>query len=132
MSQLEPNIVQLVWFIVLWSVCCLGFLQLAGMYPLESRATNIPASLVIVSTALWIALLLSACFYAVAELRWSSIVIVGGLLFLFIPEPFQAIPERWRNSSAGLVVTGIILAATLAAFSVFTSNPVTSLLKSIA
>lgn len=132
MSQLEPNIVQLVWFIVVWSVCCLGFLQLSGMYPLESRAENIPASLVFMSTALWIALLLSACFYAVAELRWSSIVIVAGLLFLFIPEPFQAIPERWRNSSAGLIVTGFVLAVTLAVFSVFTPNPVTSFLKSIA
>lgn len=132
MSQLEPNIVQLVWFIVVWSVCCLGFLQLSGMYPLESRAENIPASLVFMSTALWIALLLSACFYAVAELRWSSIVIVAGLLFLFIPEPFQAIPERWRNSSAGLIVTGFVLAVTLAVFSVFKSNPVTSFLKSIA
>lgn len=132
MSQFEPNIVQLVWFIVLWSVCCLGFLQLSGMYPLESRAANIPASFVFVSTALWIALLISACFYAVTELRWSSIVIVAGLLFLFIPEPFQAIPERWRNSSAGMIVTGLILAATLAAFSMFIPNPVTSLLKSVA
>lgn len=132
MSQLEPNIVQLVWFIALWSVCCLGFLQLAGMYPLESRAANIPAPLVIVSTALWIALLFSVCLYAIAELRWSSIVIVAGLLFLFIPEPFQAIPERWRNSSVGLIVTGLVLTATLIAFSLFTSNPVTSFLKSIA
>lgn len=132
MNQLEPNIIQLVWFIALWSVCCLGFLQLSGMYPRESRAANIPAPLVLASTILWIVLMVSACAYAVTELRWSSIVIVAGLLFLFIPEPFQAIPERWRNSSAGLVVTGFVLAATLAAFSVFTPNPVTSFLKSIA
>lgn len=131
MSQLEPNIAQLVWFIVLWSVCCLGFFQLAGMYPRKSRAANIPAPLVIVSTAIWIALLLSACLYAVTELRWSSIVIVACLLFLFIPEPFQAIPERWRNNAAGLVVTMVVLAMTLAAFSIFTSNPVMSFLKSI-
>jgi hypothetical protein len=131
MNQLEPNVVQLVWFTVLWSVCCLGFLQLAGMYPLESRDAKIPAPLVIVSTVLWVILLIGAFAYAIAELRWSSIVVVAGLLFLFIPEPFQAIPERWRNSSAGLAVTGIVLAAALITLGVFTSNPVTSFLKSI-
>lgn len=131
MNQIEPNIIQLVWFTALWSVCCLGFLQLAGMYPLESRAARIPVPLVIVSTVLWVVLLIGAFAYAVAELRWSSIVVVAGLLFLFMPEPFQAIPERWRNSSTGLVVTGLVLAAALITLGVFTSNPVTSFLKSI-
>lgn len=132
MSQLEPNTLQLIWFTALWGVCCLGFLQLAGMYPLESRAANISAPLVIVSTVLWVALFASTFLYAIAELRWTSIVIVSGLLFLFIPEPFQAIPERWRNSSTGVLVTGLVFAVTLILFSVFASNPVTSLLKSIA
>lgn len=131
MSQLEPNIAELAWFAVLWSICCLGFLQLAGMFPLESRAAKIPVPLVIASTVLWLVLLIGAFAYAVAELRWSSIVVVAGLLFLFMPEPFQAIPERWRNSSAGLVVTGLVLAVALVALGAFTSNPAMSFLKSI-
>ena len=131
MSQLEPNIAQLVWFTLLWSVCCLGFFQLAGMYPLASRAAKIPASLVIVSTALWIVLLISALAFAVTELRWTSTIIVAGLLFLFTPEPFQAIPERWRNSSAGVLFTGLTLAVTLIAFCVFTPNLLTTALRSI-
>jgi drug/metabolite transporter (DMT)-like permease len=132
MSQLEPNILQLVWFIALWGVCCLGFLQLAGMYPLESRASGISALLVIASTVLWAILLACTFLYAITELRWTSIVIVAGLLFLFIPEPFQAIPEKWRNSSTGVFVTGLVFAVTLVLFSVFASNPVTALLKPIA
>ena len=36
MNYLEPNLVALAWFTLLWSVCCLGFLQLAGMYPLRA------------------------------------------------------------------------------------------------
>jgi hypothetical protein len=131
MSQLEPNIAQLVWFTLLWSVCCLGFFQLAGMYPLASRAAKIPASLVIVSTALWIVLLISALTFAVTELRWTSTIIVAGMLFLFTPEPFQAIPERWRNSSAGVLFTGLALALTLIAFCVFTPNLLTTALRSI-
>jgi hypothetical protein len=132
MSQLEPNTLQLAWFVALWGVCCLGFLQLAGMYPLESRASNVSAPLVIASTVLWILLLLSTFFYAISELRWTSIVIVAGVLFLFMPEPFQAIPERWRNSSTGVFVTGLLFALTLVLFSVFASNPLTTFLKSIA
>jgi uncharacterized membrane protein len=123
MSQLEPHFSALVWFTVVWSVCCFGFLQLAGMYPLHSRAAKVPVPLVIASTVLWLALLIGAVAYAFAELRWSSIVIVAGLLLLFVPEPFQAIPERWRNSFAGLVVTALVLAGTLLALYAVTPTP---------
>lgn len=131
MSQLEPNITELVWFTLLWSVCCLGFFQLAGMYPLASRSAKIPASVVIVSTAIWMTLLVGALAYAITELRWTSTIIVAGLLFLFTPEPFQAIPEKWRNSSVGVIVTGLALAVTLIAFCVFTPNLLTTVLRSI-
>jgi len=131
MSQLEPHFAALLWFVAVWSVCCMGFLQLAGMYPLKARAANVPVPLVIASTLLWLALSIAALVYAISELRWSSIVIVAGLLFLFVPEAFQAIPEGWRNSSTGLVVTGVVLAVTLLALGAFTSNSVTSVLQSI-
>ncbi|MBB5049162.1 hypothetical protein HNR60_003936 [Rhodopseudomonas rhenobacensis] len=131
MSQLEPHVAALLWFVVAWSVCCLGFLQLAGMYPLKARAADVPVPLVIGSTVLWLALSIAALAYAITELRWSSIVIVGGLLCLFLPEAFQAIPARWRNSPAGLAVTGLVLAATLLALGGFASNSVASVLQSI-
>ena len=38
MSEIEPNIQALAWFVALWSTCCLGFLQLAGLYPLRQPA----------------------------------------------------------------------------------------------
>jgi putative effector of murein hydrolase LrgA (UPF0299 family) len=93
------------------------------MYPLKAR-TEVPAPLVIASTVLWLALSAGAIAYAFAELRWSSIVIVAGLLLLFVPEPFQAIPERWRNSAAGVAVTGLVLAATLLALAALPSSPI--------
>jgi hypothetical protein len=123
MSQLEPHLAALVWFTLVWSVCCFSFLQLAGMYPLNARAAKVPVPLVIASTVLWLALLIGAVAYAFAELRWSSIVIVAGLLLLFVPEPFQAVPERWRNSSAGLVATALVLAVTLLALYAVTPIP---------
>ncbi len=107
MNHLEPNLVALSWFTLLWSVCCLGFLQLAGMYPLRAGgagdARN-PVLLVLGNTALWLALLAGTLAFASMQLRWTTIVVVAGLLFLFIPELFQAIPAR---------IAGCILAATL-------------------
>lgn len=116
MNHLEPNLVALSWFTLLWSVCCLGFLQLAGMYPLRAgtagEARN-PVFLVLGNTALWLALLAGTLAFASTQLRWTTIVVVAGLLFLFIPELFQAIPARLRDGRKGMTIAGCILAATL-------------------
>jgi hypothetical protein len=115
-NHLEPNLVALSWFTLLWSVCCLGFLQLAGMYPLRAggagEARN-PVLLVFGNTACWLALLAGTLAFASMQLRWTTIVVVAGLLFLFIPELFQAIPARLRDGRKGMAIAGCILAATL-------------------
>jgi hypothetical protein len=107
MGQLEPNIQALAWFIALWSICCLGFFQLAGRYPLRRHATRTQASngLVLATTALWIAVLAATVRFAVSELRWTTIVIVAAVLFLFLPELFQALPRRFRDEPSGLAVS---------------------------
>jgi len=46
---------------------------------------------------LWLALLAGTLAFASMQLRWTTIVVVAGLLFLFIPELFQAIPARLRD-----------------------------------
>jgi hypothetical protein len=132
MTQIEPNSLALCWFALFWSICCLGFFQLAGMYPLGSRSDDSgPASptFVLGSTALWLALLVGTCLFGVAELRWTSFVIVGGILFLFLPELFQAIPARWRNGWAGLAATGVTLAVALVLLASVGQNPIKSLLS---
>ncbi len=110
MPQLEPNLVALAWFGLLWSVCCIGFLQLAGMYPLRGRAS----APVIAATVLWLVLCVGTIAFAAVELRWTTIVVVGGLLVLFLPALFQALPERWRDGKAGLRMSGCIMIAALA------------------
>jgi hypothetical protein len=116
MSNLEPNLVALSWFVLLWSVCCLGFLQLAGMYPLraegEGKARN-SILLVLGHTALWLALLAGTLFFASLQLRWTTIVVVAGLLFLFIPGLFQAIPTRFRDGRVGMAIGGCMITLTL-------------------
>ena len=113
MNHLEPNIAALSWFALLWSVCCLAFFQLAGMYPLRAAAARNAVLLVLGNTALWLMLLAGTLAFAWTELRWTSIVVVAGLLFLFIPELFQAIPGRFRDGRAGLAVAGLVLIAAL-------------------
>jgi len=114
LNHLEPNIIALSWFALLWSVCCLAFFQLAGLYPLRARGEGGGSALLVLgNTALWLALLAGTLAFARAELRWSTIVVVAGLLFLFIPEPFQAIPARVRDGHIGLAVAGVVLVAAL-------------------
>lgn len=115
MNHLEPNVVALAWFTLFWGVCCLSFLQLAGQYPIRdtSDGGRNPVLLVLGNTALWLALLAGTLMFAYAELRWTTIVVVAGLLFLFIPELFQAIPGRWRDGRAGMAIAGFVLVAAL-------------------
>jgi hypothetical protein len=131
MYQIEPNALALCWFALLWSICCLGFFQLAGMYPLgnrtEGRSATSPA-FVLGGTLLWAILLIGTCAFAFLELRWTSSVIVAGILFLFLPELFQSIPERWRESSAGLTATGLVLVLALALLMKVGTDPIKSLL----
>lgn len=109
MPQLEPNLAGLAWFGVLWSVCCIGFLQLAGMYPLRGRRA-LPVTL----TVLWAMLLAGTLAFGLLELRWTTIVVVGGVLFLFLPALFQALPEWWRDGHAGLRLSCCAMVAALA------------------
>jgi hypothetical protein len=77
---------------------------------------------------LWLILLVGTCIFAFAELRWTSFVIVAGILFLFLPELFQSIPERWRESYAGLTATGITLLAALGVLAAVGAGSIRSLL----
>jgi hypothetical protein len=114
MSGIEPNIQALVWFVALWSMCCLGFLQLAGLYPLHrAKRSQMSNLLVLAATMLWIATLASTVHFAVRELRWTTIVIVAGVLFLFVPEIFQALPRRFRDGVSGLTISACAFVAAL-------------------
>ena len=114
MSDIEPNIQALAWFVALWSICCLGFLQLAGLYPLrQATRPQMSSLLVLAATLLWIATLAATLHFAVTELRWTTSVIVAGILFLFVPEIFQALPRRFRDGASGLTISACAFIAAL-------------------
>jgi len=119
MAGIEPNGFGLVAFGAAFAVCCLGFFTVVGMFPLSARPAalaGLPAIMLIgVNLALVVLLGLAAVLFAHQSLRWTSAVVLGGLIFLFTPSAFQAVPDKWRDSRAGLALLGIIQVAALAA-----------------
>ena len=119
MAGIESNGLGLLVFGAAFAVCCLGFFTVVGMFPLSARPAalaGIPAVvLIVINLALVVLLALAAVLFAHQSLRWTSAVVLGGLIFLFTPSAFQAVPDDWRDSRAGLAVLGIIQGAALAA-----------------
>jgi hypothetical protein len=116
MDAIEPHSISLLWFTAFATVCAVAFLVVAGMFPLRSRpdsAKSGAATLLVVGNAvLLIVLLAGTGWYGYAELRWSTLIVVGGLVVLFAPGLFEAWPLPLRDGSTGLIVlVGIQLLA---------------------
>src|SRR5579872_196688 len=110
MQAIEPNALALLLFAAAFAASCLSFFVLVGMFPARARplpvAGPLGSLLVLVNLALLVALLGGIALFAHETLRWTSIVVAGGLIFLFVPSVFEIIPNRWRDSHAGLVFLG--------------------------
>jgi hypothetical protein len=119
MNAIEPNWISLLWFAGCAVICMLAFLIVAGMFPLSSRSEAARAGsmtvLIAGNAVLLAALLVATGFYGCIELRWSTLIVVTGLIVLFTPGLFQAWPSSWRDGKAGLVVLIGVQAAALVA-----------------
>jgi len=119
MSAIEPHWVSLLWFAACSTVCMLALLTVAGMFPWRSRpdqAKSAGATLLIVGNAVLLAaLLMATCFYGYSELRWSTLIVVTGLIVLFAPGLFQAWPSSLCDGRSGLLALIGIQAVALAA-----------------
>jgi hypothetical protein len=118
MAGIEPNGLALALFAVAFAACCLSFFTLVGMFPPSARPQSISGAaagtLVLANVALLVILLAGVAAFAHQMLRWTSVVVFGGLIFLFIPAVFQVIPSAWRDSRSGLAVLGLVQIAALA------------------
>ena len=108
MDAIEPNWVSLLWFAGFATVGTLAFLMVSGMFPLRSRPdavrSNVATVLVFGNAVLLVALLAGTGLYGYAELKWSTLIVVTGLVVLFAPGLFEAWPGRLRDGPAGLIV----------------------------
>jgi hypothetical protein len=126
-NSLEPNVIALFWFMLLWGICCLAFFQLAGMYPIRRSEARDRILLVLCNTLLWVALLAGTLAFGWVELRWTTIVVAAGIVFLFTPALFQAVPARLRDGSAGMVIGGVTIVAALGLLAFLVSGPMAPL-----
>jgi hypothetical protein len=108
MAAIEPNWISLIWFAVLATICMLAFLIVAGMFPLRSRpeaARSGAATLLVVGNGVLLAALLAGTgLLGYTELRWTTLVVVTGLVVLFAPGLFEVWPSSFRDGNIGLVV----------------------------
>lgn len=116
MQAIEPNWISSLWFAGFATVCTLAILVVAGMFPLRARpeaARSNAATLLVAGNAILLAaLLVGTGYYGYAELRWSTLVVVAGLVVLFTPGLFEVWPASLRDGRTGLVVlVGIQLLA---------------------
>jgi hypothetical protein len=121
MQAIEPNWVSSLWFAGFATICTLAFLVVAGMFPLRARpdsARSGAATLLVGGNALLLAaLLVGTGLYGYAELKWSTLIVVAGLVVLFTPGLFEVWPAPLRDGRTGLVVLvgiQILALATLA------------------
>ena len=117
LGAIEPNGVALALFAATFAAGCLSFFTLAGMFPARARplpvAGHLGNLLVLSNLALLLVLLGGIALFAHETLRWTSAVVAGGLIFLFVPSVFEIIPSAWRDSRGGLVLLGALQLAAL-------------------
>jgi predicted permease len=108
MAAIEPNWISLIWFAAFATICMIAFLIVAGMFPLRSRpetARSGTATLLVVGNGVLLsALLVGTGLYGYAELKWSSLIVVTGLVVLFAPGLFEVWPSSLRDGRTGLML----------------------------
>ena len=119
MDAIEPHWVSLLWFAGFATVGTVAFLMVSGMFPLRSRpdaARSKAATMLVFGNAVLLAALLAGTgWYGYAELKWSTLIVVTGLVVLFAPGLFEVWPAQLRDGSAGLVALVGVQILTLAA-----------------
>src|ERR1700755_2926696 len=117
LGAIEPNGMALALFTAPFAAGCLSFFTLAGMFPARARplpvAGHVGNLLVLSNLALLLVLLGGVALFAHETLRWTSAVVAGGLIFLFVPSVFEIIPQTWRDSRSGLLFIGALQLAAL-------------------
>ena len=108
MDAVEPHWISLLWFAALATICTVAFLVVAGMFPLHSRPDSVKSGAALLLAAgnalLLAALSIGTGFFGYSELRWSTLIVVAGLVVLFAPGLFDVWPSPLRDGTTGLVV----------------------------
>jgi hypothetical protein len=131
MDAIEPNWVSSLWFAAFATICAIAFLVVAGMFPLRARSDVMKSPfatlLAIGNAALLAVMLLGTGFYGYTELKWTTLVIVAGLVVLFTPGLFETLPSPLRDGKTGLLVLIGVQMLTLAALAKIAGSPLANM-----
>ena len=112
MSAIEPNWVELIVFSLTWFLVCVGFFFVSGSLPLRAAPAAVQVgagpALIWLNLALLIGLCIGVVAFGIVALRWSSLVVAGGFIFLFSPFVVQDMPARIRDTQFGLLLVLIV------------------------
>ena len=108
MSAIEPNWPSLIVFAIAWLTICVGFFFVSGSLPVRAAPpavqTGAGPALVWFNLAVLALLFTVAVVFAISELRWTSLVVASGLIFLFAPFIVQDLPRQLKDTQLGLVL----------------------------
>lgn len=120
MEAIEPNWQGLVVFGFTWLIACVGFFFVSGSLPVSAAPQTVQSGigplLVWLNLACVTMLAVGALVFAVLELRLTSPIVVGGMIFLFAPFAVQDLPGGLKDSKLGLALLLGIHALALAVF----------------
>ncbi len=108
MSAVEPNWPMALMLALTWLVGCAGLLFVFGHLPLSAAPEGVRRGggpvLVWLGLAVMIAVALATVVTAFESLRWTTMVVLGGFVFLFAPFFVQDLPAAIRDTQRGLVL----------------------------
>ncbi|MFT5507261.1 MAG: hypothetical protein ACI89J_000325 [Hyphomicrobiaceae bacterium] len=118
MAAIEPNWQALLVFLVAWLAGCIGLIYLSGNLPLkaapETARVGFGPALIWTNLAVLVVLTVLSLGFAVSQLRWTSLIVGGGGVFLFAPFIVQDLPRSLKDTQVGLaVLLGCLLAAVM-------------------
>lgn len=115
---MEPNWPQLMVFMAAWLTVCAGVIYLSGHLPIAVAPRPVQEGagplLVWLNVLTMGGLAIVSILFAVAYLKWTSIIVSGGIVFLFAPFIVQDLPLPLKDTQAGLAVLLVVGAIVLA------------------
>ena len=108
MSAVEPNWLMALMLALTWLVGCAGLLFVFGHLPLSAAPEGVRRGggpvLVWLGLAVMVAVALATVVTAFESLRWTTMVVLGGFVFLFAPFFVHDLPAAIRDTQRGLVL----------------------------
>lgn len=115
MDAIEPNWVALLVFIGAWGVACISGFFVSGSLPLSEAPADIRSGggplMLLLNVGLLAVLTVATLLFGIAELRWTSLVIAIGMIFLFAPFAVQDLPPLLKDTRLGMAAILLLVVA---------------------